>query len=271
MTSNHQNTTTSKNSSTSDEPAQHHANKRLHDFYADMLDSVMKRQVFKAARDPPGTNLQLIHITKTGGTALEKWGLKHGYSWGYFWSELVATGENGSPITYEPWHTPPRLFRKNPYAGHTLFAVVRDPYTRIISEFRCPFTGYHAADDGQRAKATANDLNKWITEKLNQGAARPPFVNVGHLVPQHFYIFNGHGRRHVKEINVLRAENLASSFADLRKRYNMPGDPLERINESKMKKFWIEDLWEATRELIEREYKLDFERFGYKKFSERSK
>merc|ERR1719277_2862728 len=126
----------------------------------------------------------------------------------------------------EPWHIPPRYFCKNPYAGYDIFAVVRNPYSRMISEFRCPWKGFQAPKSarsfsdrqkrkGLRAAASANDLNAWILEQLQQRRARPPFRS-GHLIPQHIYIFNSNGKRFVPAANVLRFERLNADFAALR-------------------------------------------------------
>merc|ERR1711862_783160 len=174
----------------------------------------------------------------------------------------------------EPWHIPPRYFCKNPYAGYKNFAVVRDPYSRIISEFRCPWKGFHAIKAATspverqkrkalRMKASAKDLNAWVLEQLEyQRRARPPFRK-GHLIPQHMYIFNSEGERFVPAANVLRFERLSLDFAALRARYKLPDTSLEQINESEMKRFSPSDLSASSRRLIEEEYSEDFQKFGY--------
>eukprot|EP00427_Karlodinium_veneficum_P031067 CAMPEP_0169197886 /NCGR_PEP_ID=MMETSP1016-20121227/8518_1 /TAXON_ID=342587 /ORGANISM="Karlodinium micrum, Strain CCMP2283" /LENGTH=317 /DNA_ID=CAMNT_0009274585 /DNA_START=73 /DNA_END=1022 /DNA_ORIENTATION=+ len=232
-----------------------------------------------------GTQLKLIHITKTGGTSVECWGRRHGFFWGWYWPELRnATDLRGnlSPfsrnIQSEAWHVPPRFFHKDPYKGYDVFAVVRDPYARAISEFRCPWFGFHGHfQEGKekmgsdvalalRAAATADDLNGWILKKLLKGTARPPFVS-GHMVPQYLYVFGENGQRQVPEENVLRMEQLDRDFADLLARYNITGGPLIHINDPSMKQFGVEDLSGKARQLIEEEYSEDFRYFGYPKFS----
>lgn len=236
----------------------------------------------------PSPRLQLVHITKTGGTALEKWGQDHGYSWGHDWfmNNLSFNGREGSnPYSLkvlkeygtwiaDAWHTPPRYFKKSPYENIEKFTVVRDPYARVISEFRCPWRGYFAVNPKSnfsremrlslRAAATTEDLNVWVVGKLHNGAARPPFAT-GHLVPQYLYIYGKGGDRVIKKENVLRLENITHEFAALRKRYDITEAPLEHINDSDMKMFTVSDLSKAARKIIEEEYSEDFERLGYPK------
>jgi len=171
---------------------------------------------------------------------------------------------------------PPRYFKSNPYAGHELFAVVRDPYARIISEFRCPWKGFQApmqvpkARRNQRhalrASATAAELNAWVVEQLRGGRARPPFKS-GHLIPQHMYIFNDSGERLVSVHNVLRFEQLIEQFAQFAAKHKLPDASLEQTNESEMKRFSLKDLSLTARRLIEEEYSEDFKLFGYAKRS----
>ena len=90
----------------------------------------------------------------------------------------------------EWWHVPPSFFLEDPYEGCQVFAVLRCPYRRAISEFRCPWKGFLAPARGEkkemRLKATKGDLNAWLQRRLRK--LGPPFRN-GHLIPQHLYIF----------------------------------------------------------------------------------
>jgi hypothetical protein len=227
------------------------------------------------------SKLKLIHVTKTCGTALELWGQNNGFTWGPFWLKN-KTEEYGSPnVTIwgrAMWHIPPQYFAKNPYEGYDTFIVVRDPYARMISEFRCPWNGYYhrvkslksnisyAERLSLRAAATVDDLNGWLVGKLQKGAARPPFEH-GHMVPQHLYIYGADGKVFVKPNNILHAENIHDEFAAFRQRYNIKGGPLQHINDSEMKKFVVTDLSKLTRQLIEEEYSKDFDRLGYARLS----
>lgn len=239
------------------------------------------------------SHLKLLHITKCGGSALEAWGKAHGFAWGRHWLVVKEALKRGllppmeGRMKCEPWHIPPCFFRRNPYAGRHVVAVVRDPYTRLISEFRCPWkglaapTGLSAKRQDRRRSATPADLNEWLQEKLRSGAATAPFRN-GHLIPQSLYLCSlgimaatdatignhdaGGSRPRKTTLTILRFERLGADFKQLAQQYGLPdADDLPVKNESEMRRFTIDDLAEVTRRLIEDVYANDFTLFGYKK------
>ena len=169
-------------------------------------------------RDPSGpassnSKLKLLHITKNAGTSLEMLGKKLGLKWGRFWKELESyRGKLNPPHTglmlCEWYHVPPCFFVDDPYKGYVPFAVVRCPYERAISEFRCRWKGFNApvgmneSKASKRKNATSADLNHWLQKKLTD--CSPPYTN-GHFIPQHLYIFGEHGHhghRYVAEDGV---------------------------------------------------------------------
>lgn len=222
-------------------------------------------------------SLKLLHITKCAGTALECWALHCGLKWGRRWHAVrdgLAAGlkaPHQGRLKSEWWHVPPRFFIEDPYAGYSTFTVVRCPYRRAISEFRCPWKGFKAPtgkDDARkrlRTAATATEMNSWLRAKLLSGASTPPFRN-GHWIPQHFYIVDEAGRRRVPESNVLRMETLSMGFKEMLARHgHSPDAELASVNESEMPRFSLSDLLPETRRMIQDCYAGDFDLLSYER------
>lgn len=133
--------------------------------------------------------LELVHITKTGGTVVEvaagrvniKWGVCHwqGFVVGYGkgcrkpdWGKPRKRHllRNNTPIPNfrgERWHTPPSWFVYNPYIGSATFTIVRNPYERIVSEFYCPYFGYHRSEPKpffRRVDRKSGRIVPWVNQ-----------------------------------------------------------------------------------------------------------
>ena len=200
-------------------------------------------------------DIDFIHITKTAGTSIEKWGLQNNIKWSYEKKEIFDKGEYyiiwGSEDNYlEPWHIPPKCFVKNenyPYKN-TTFTVVRNPYTRIISEYYCPWIGSEYMHEHN-----LNDFNLWIGDFLKQQGKR------GHGIPQSLY----------KPVNyILHFENLGKEFNDFVKSIDPSlSTVLPHVNKSKIikNKFTIKDISRENIKLINEIYSDDFDNFGYEK------
>ena len=112
-------------------------------------DSVSPQRADVSLHAAP-TCLSFVHITKTGGTAIEKLAAGKGIAWGACrWVTNSSPFDkicNGLPLynkwNYKggqktPWHDPSAKYDCN-----ELFAVVRNPYTRSVSEFFCKWGGH---------------------------------------------------------------------------------------------------------------------------------
>jgi hypothetical protein len=125
------------------------------------------------------TKLEFVHITKTGGTAIEEAASRAGIDWGIChyehvhpacfhpradlgWPRVFALQQPPTALPYpnftaEYWHTPPHWFRDNPFRGRDTFTVVRNPYDRYISEFYCKHYGYHKGNTTTTATVDPKD------------------------------------------------------------------------------------------------------------------
>jgi len=273
-----------------------------------------------AAREKAATTpkLEFVHITKTGGSAIEHAAATVGITWGAcHYMELEEVGCFSPDLPYKapdyqsyaltsPWHTPPKLLKQHvnrlmyPYNDADLFTIVRNPYSRVMSEYYCPWTGFQPKyRPGTVHEKDPNDpmiMNEWVKSTVKSlGTAMVEFnekkekdkvkeqakglnedrfiVAQKHYVNQAEYVYDGD--EIIVKI-VVHYENLSSEFDALMKKYdiNMTLPPKKEGVYSDAKKIRLSytDLDPEAIALINGFAKVDFEKFGYqmveKKFEE---
>lgn len=199
--------------------------------YARSMSDVQRRLVF-------------VHIPKSAGSAIEEVaGLQAGLAWG---SCLFnhRPRRPGGVCRYPPgqfewpskigyWHLPPQLFPlmgTDPYGGADLFAVVREPRDRLISEFYyvCRKKNPRGDVDVDGCDRTrVNDpayMNAWLKTSLNRTqtfdmAASDYLDRNGHFTPQSQFVFSSFDVRMVDY--VLRMETLQTDFPRLMQAYGL--------------------------------------------------
>ena len=264
---------------------------------------------------PPAPNpnsLEFVHIPKTGGTAIEyaaslaniTWGLCHWKArdlagpgcqypdWaGYDALQNLSDHE----IHWEYWHIPLRHLNvlESPYKNKKLFAVVRNPYERFISEFYCPYTGWNPVDWTQKDLGFEDPMGKPLEAALehaqgqNGGAQQekqgkkpetPSALNyflmqrlqwfvkwTAHYLPQSDFVYDKDGVQIVE--HVLRYERLQADFAELMKNYGLPVQLNSSVNkrkdDGKQVRLTVKDLYPATIQRINEVALQDFRKFGY--------
>ena len=306
---------------------------------SDTADKAKKSEKTTGGNTPPKASsikrkisLEFVHITKTGGSAIEKAGAKQGIIWGachYMNIAEVGCSQPDLPYTspnYQsyaltsPWHTPPKLLKyyvnntQYPY-GDTdhgdeknereenkndhdvdLFAVIRNPYDRVISEYYCPWLGFQAKYRKKVKKdKDPNDpknLNWWVKDmvtKLQTSLAEfndrteeereshkdqkkglnedPHILAQKHYVNQAEYVYDGDK---VVIKNVVHYENLSKEFAELMKKYDLEGvklPPKDKngtyTDKENTKRLSYRDLTPESIALINEYAKQDFDAFGY--------
>ncbi len=189
-------------------------------------------------------DLLFVHIPKTGGTSIEKkFQLEPSYYNCYRHDELLFPAKN---TIFSQQHYTPDLIKdlyESWFKSYKKFTIVRNPYTRSISEyfFRNNLTSF---DD--------DDFYKW-TEK---------FCKTGHLLdhalPQSEYFIG------VEYDYVLKFESLNDDFKNMCVELGI--DPeLGHHNKSGFDcKRCVEDLSQKSIEMINKKYIDDFTKFGYK-------
>ena len=132
--------------------------------------------------------LEFIHITKTGGSAIESLASSHNITWGlcHFTHSYKLNCVNTHHVPWREyfigtaWHAPPKVINallpieENPYAGADLFTVVRNPYDRAISEYYCKFFGM----EGSQRNNDPEVMNEWIQNMI---------VGLEELPIKHYY------------------------------------------------------------------------------------
>lgn len=248
-----------------------------------------------SGRNLSGTKreLEFVHITETGGNAVEKAAALAGINWGachYISLEEDDCAEpdyelgGGGKMTFiskSTWHIPPSILngavseKQNPYSDKDLFTIVRNPYTRLISEFYSPYTGFQFASNND-----ASQLNQWIlstlkrfmtqksafSKNLKDGAKInelevPYLLAQKHLVPQAEYVYGDDGVRVIG--NVIHFEDLAEEFKALMGEYGLNVRALNMAEINNSEGLSIYDLYPDTIAAINEFYKSDFEAFGY--------
>jgi hypothetical protein len=185
--------------------------------------------------------LRFIHIPKNAGTTIEDLGEKHGLKWGRYGEKKASN------VRCNHWHVPARYSKQN-YNEDT-FCVVRDPYERILSEYKYVHRKDYKKWDNKE------DLNKWIQKQLSK---KPNFSHDCHLLPQTDYIFDENGEQVCTHI--LNIKNLKNEFNSLMK-YHHPSVVMnnEKQNTTDMfKNIHKNDLSKKTKEMIHDYYKDDF-------------
>lgn len=191
-------------------------------------------------------DLEFVHITKTAGTSIEDWGHRNKILWSYRKRKhFEKYSHHCLNVSVSKWHIPPIYFLDNPYKNKRTFAVVRNPYSRIISEYYCPWTGSKNKHKGDKA-----EFNEWIIHMINR-------KNIVSGLPQYLYLPVDY---------IIRFETLQTDFTNLIQKFNIDIDTkLPHANKSteSNERFTLNDMYVKTINQINIKYKKDFEIFNY--------
>lgn len=238
----------------------------------------------------PHKRLEFVHITKTGGSAIEKLAADNGITWGicHFTNAPYLNCMEQNYVSTEdlyigtPWHAPPKVvntllvppkYEYNPYSDADLFAVVRNPYDRAISEYYCPFFGMKNANTNDDVVI----MNKWIQNMIKELEKEPTryyfkspqtrkYTSHKHYLNQVEYIYDNNGKTLIQ--NVIHFEDLSQEFSELMTRYNLdylklPDKQTNGVNVVSSKTFTYKNLTDKTVEYINRYAAKDFDILGY--------
>lgn len=226
----------------------------------------------KRAEENTPKTLKYLHITKCGGTSIEDLTMTN-YKWGRFDADIRDATSEISIADGSFWHVPPRYFLKEylkPMLKKAdLFVSVRNPFTRVISEYYCKWGG------PKHKHASIYEFNQWINNKLIdinrqlQIAVERRLPVHGHWIPQYLYLTDHEGNKLVNDSNVIHLENFDEEFEELMHRYNIHDLSMRRRGHvihslrTECKFFEVKDLSAKNIALIRNIYEKDFLTFGY--------
>jgi hypothetical protein len=181
--------------------------------------------------------LKFIHVAKNAGSSIEQIGKEHGLLWGVHDPEYIGDGKQ---MTLMSRHLIPSKLSPDYLSKYDFFMVVRNPYTRALSQ-------------------TLFSYRVSTTELLNRNLK---FLNLarypdgGITTEQYKYIIPG--------VHILHFENLEAEFNALMIEYGLPARLTKHLNKSHNDNgLTVSDFDEAALQSIRNNYAKDFELFGY--------
>mmetsp|Transcript_115469 Transcript_115469/g.313456 ORF Transcript_115469/g.313456 Transcript_115469/m.313456 type:complete len:328 (-) Transcript_115469:111-1094(-) len=239
----------------------------------------------------PANPLVFIHIPRNAGSSIEMCSqldpqLPASQRWGCANENIRGLTRmpflSGFPGYDSPWppacykqHVPPQ-YLPDIYHDKETFCIVRDPYSRMVSQFR--FLMIHTAWNQQNC--TADVMNQALLEDLTAAKKENPYIADCHYLPQSTFVhginpntaapvFKDKKTRSCKHI--LRLEHLSADFEGLMSSHGYPyelhkknraGGTLGPKDCSHLSK---QHLSPKVRALIEEVFAQDFQRFGYER------
>jgi hypothetical protein len=203
--------------------------------------------------------LKFMHITKTGGTAIEVSANNKGIKWGRY-DKIIANNmyQLDNPVHGSIVYLTSKRVYFRLREIFDWFVVVRDPYNRMISLvnwYRTNSKNYgNTVTDNVKLLQHFLGINK-ETSILPHIMGADSFT----ALPASDYVYHG-DRKIVK--HVLHHENLEQEFNQLMKQYNLNIQLHKDVNVSH-KYMSRDDLTPELIQAINIKYKDDFKNFGY--------
>ena len=200
------------------------------------------------------TQILYIHVPKTGGTFIEKALLGNGFDMTYH-DGSHRSGRFNRILFCSPQHMHTEVLETifDLSQFDYIFMTVREPLSRVISEFR------------MRREGESDDINEWFKKKM-RAYRRNPYVNDNHIRPQsEFYVKGASVFRQDDRYDQKWTERFRRSSSDIklsldglsktvRVRDNLSTDTSESVRRS---------LTEESLEEIMLFYREDYLKFGY--------
>jgi len=193
--------------------------------------------------------LKFLHIPKCAGSSIELIGAQNGIKWGERDAGILSKHKPTCGKNVSIRHIPLNCYELgNPYKDYTVFAVVRNPITRIVS-------AYKFLNRFKKEQRNARHLNEWIKEAFDK-YNETPTIHTNMILPQHKFIY--YDEPDCKVHHILRFENINKEFEQLTTQYGYKLKLVTRVFESDSN-LSRKDLNDDTLQLIKDFYKKDLE------------
>jgi hypothetical protein len=196
--------------------------------------------------------LKFIHITKCAGTFIEEMGRDNNIDWGRYHKE------------YDWWHEIFITKSQQLKEKYDWFVIVRNPYTRILSEYYCKWGGINHQSKKNIIIEKKEEFNKFLIDKITNKEKSYLYNIEGHHYTEQYKYIDDSCCQHI-----IKLEELDSKLQELFNIYNIEISvkDYKKINSSKNNSknilFTINDFDNELIKLINDVYKKDFELFGY--------
>lgn len=198
-------------------------------------------------------NVLFIHVPKTGGSAVEKHFVAHGWEMSHH-DGRMSKGDPNYLRRCTPQHMHGLLLRETFRLRRfdAVFLVVRDP----VARFRSEYVMRHKED----LSTSADAVERWAVERFEKFVSNP-YVHDNHIRPQVEFL--------VKGAQVYRLEDgLEAALEDLNERYDLDvPTEVSRVRTSERTRGISSkdvEVSPALEQRLEEFYADDFRRFGYR-------
>jgi hypothetical protein len=245
-------------------------------------DEIRKSKAYVNSIQDTNRKLIFVHVPKTAGSTIEDVGAGQAkLSWGSCLFNhrpqrklckkpiMLYPNEFDWPMKVGYWHIPPHFFPlmgTNPYQDADLFAIVRDPVDRLLSEFYYVCRRKVKPKYCNRTRVHEPEyLNQWLRDELKStkpsGQMTPSdlLYQNGHYTPQFDFVVSPGEVRMVDY--VLHMKQLNAEFQPLMNAYGIDAKMPPRRNNAApndAQDLGSEHLDATTNAIVEEKYRHDF-------------
>lgn len=249
-----------------------------------------------------------IHIPKTSGNTIKQIYSEHNIYLGEpYWKDLkkkipkyydyllkekyyniLINFNNTNHHNIVIWHIPMAFWKDDIVhqfkQKYNIFCIVRNPYDRIVSDFKYWIKFYKNISIGRlkyyyknlldevlqiydnNFELSEHNLNRIITKLLSNDKFK--YKLDGHLIPQYKYVFKKINDKNIQIPNyILKLENINNDFNKFKNKYSkfIKDDIMLQIHRNKSEfSLSKNSLYPETKKLIYKYYEKDFKYFDYK-------